>query len=237
MSRGLDLVWVVDDPSVDVPEGMRAVARRTPGWFEALAGAHAYVSNAAAPPWFAKKPGQVHLQTWHGTPLKRIGEDRGPGDLNTWRHRRSLARQAARWDGFVSPSPFCSEIFRSAFSYDGPMLEIGYPRNDLLLSGRAPERAHADPAPARDRRRPARGPLRAHLARVPRRPRQQAVVPRPHPAGRRDARCRGAGPWPLQRLASGRRVPGRARSSTSRATPTSPTSTWPRTRWSPTTPR
>ena len=105
---GLDLVWVVDDPSVDVPEGMRAVARRTPDWFEALAGAHAYVSNAAAPPWFAKKPGQIHLQTWHGTPLKRIGEDRGPGDLTTWRHRRSLARQAARWDGFVSPSPFCS---------------------------------------------------------------------------------------------------------------------------------
>ena len=136
---GLDLVWVVDDPSVEVPEGMRAVARRTPGWFEALAGAHAYVSNAAAPPWFAKKPGQIHLQTWHGTPLKRIGEDRGPGDLNTWRHRRSLARQAACWDGFVSPSPFCSEVFRSAFSYDGQMLEIGYPRNDLLLSAGAPD--------------------------------------------------------------------------------------------------
>jgi CDP-glycerol glycerophosphotransferase (TagB/SpsB family) len=135
----LDLVWVVDDPSVEVPEGMRAVARRTPAWFEALAGAHAYVGNAAAPPWFAKKPGQIHVQTWHGTPLKRIGEDRGPGDLSTWRHRRSLARQAAGWDGFVSPSPFCSEIFRSAFSYEGPMLEIGYPRNDVLLSARAPE--------------------------------------------------------------------------------------------------
>ncbi len=135
---GLDLVWVVDDPSVAVPEGTRAVARRTPAWYEALAGARAYVGNAAAPPWFAKKPGQIHLQTWHGTPLKRIGEDRGPGDLNTWRHRRSLARQAAGWDGFVSPSPFCSEIFRSAFRYDGPMLEIGYPRNDLLLSEAAP---------------------------------------------------------------------------------------------------
>ncbi len=136
---GLDLVWVVDDPSVVVPEGTRAVARRTPEWFEALAGARAYVGNAAAPPWFAKKPGQIHLQTWHGTPLKKIGEDRGPGDLNTWRHRRSLARQAAGWDGFVSPSPFCSEVFRSAFSYDGTMLEIGYPRNDVLLSERAPE--------------------------------------------------------------------------------------------------
>ena len=136
---GLDLAWVVDDPSVAVPEGTRAVARRTPEWYAALAGARAYVSNAAAPPWFAKKPGQIHLQTWHGTPLKKIGEDRGPGDLTTWRHRRSLERQAAGWDGFVSPSAFCSEIFRSAFAYDGPMLEIGYPRNDLLLSDRAPE--------------------------------------------------------------------------------------------------
>ncbi len=33
----------------------------------------------------------------------------------------------------VSPSPYCSRIFRSAFGYDGPMLEIGYPRNDVLV--------------------------------------------------------------------------------------------------------
>jgi CDP-glycerol glycerophosphotransferase (TagB/SpsB family) len=131
---GADLVWVVDDPGVKVPQGMRAVARGTEEWFDVLANARFHVENAAAPYWFEKKAGQTHVQTWHGTPLKRIGEDRGPGDFQTWRHRRRIARQAAGWDAFVSPSPYCSAIFRSAFRFEGPMLETGYPRNDVLIS-------------------------------------------------------------------------------------------------------
>ncbi|MEP7090206.1 MAG: CDP-glycerol:glycerophosphate glycerophosphotransferase [Nocardioidaceae bacterium] len=131
---GLDLVWVVDDPGVEVPPGTRAVARRSEAWHDVLARAQVHVANAGAPYWFEKKAGQVHLQTWHGTPLKRIGEDRGPGDFSTWRHRRRIAAQAARWDGLVSPSPYCSRILRSAFGYEGPMLETGYPRNDVLVT-------------------------------------------------------------------------------------------------------
>jgi CDP-glycerol glycerophosphotransferase (TagB/SpsB family) len=131
---GLDLVWVVDDPAVDPPPGTRAVVRRTEAWYDALANARGYVANAGAPYWFEKRPGQIHLQTWHGTPLKRIGEDRGPGDFATWRHRRRLDGQAARWDAMLSPGPWCSDIFRSAFRYQGVLWEVGYPRNDVLLS-------------------------------------------------------------------------------------------------------
>ena len=127
----------------------------------------AYVANAGAPYWFTKKPGQVHLQTWHGTPLKRIGEDRGPGDFATWRHRRRIAAQAAGWDALVSPSRFCSPIFRSAFRFDGPMLEVGYPRNDVLVSADGARGARPGPRGARPRpgRRPGRA-LRAHVAGV-----------------------------------------------------------------------
>ncbi|MGZ4442867.1 MAG: CDP-glycerol glycerophosphotransferase family protein [Nocardioidaceae bacterium] len=131
---GLDLVWVVDDPALVLPEGTRPVARRSRAWYDVLAHARGYVANAAAPYFFEKRPGQHHLQTWHGTPLKRIGEDRGPGDFQTWRHRRRVAGQAARWDAMVSPSRYCSDIFRTAFRYDGPFLEVGYPRNDALLT-------------------------------------------------------------------------------------------------------
>jgi CDP-glycerol glycerophosphotransferase len=135
---GLDLVWIVDDPSVTVPRGSRAVSRRTREWYDLLANARTYVANAVAPKFFAKKSGQLHVQTWHGTPLKRIGEDRGPGDLSTWRHRRTVARQAAGWDAMVSPSRYVSDVFRSAFGYAGEILEVGYPRNDALLAADAP---------------------------------------------------------------------------------------------------
>ena len=135
--HALDLAVVVDDPSVVVPTGTRAVPRRTPQWYAALSEADLLVSNAGAPYWFAKAPGQVHVQTWHGTPLKRIGEDRGPGDFATWRHRRRMAAQARGWDAMVSPSPYVTEIYRSAFGFDGTVLEVGYPRNDVLLAAGA----------------------------------------------------------------------------------------------------
>jgi CDP-glycerol glycerophosphotransferase len=137
-ARGLDLdlAWVVDDPSVRVPDGTRALPRRSERWYDALARARVYIGNAGAPYWVEKKAGQVHLQTWHGTPLKRLGEDRGPGDFQTWRHRRRIAMQAAGWDAMISPSPFCSAVFRSAFRFDGRFLEVGYPRNDVLVGGR-----------------------------------------------------------------------------------------------------
>ncbi|NUS49915.1 MAG: CDP-glycerol:glycerophosphate glycerophosphotransferase, partial [Nocardioidaceae bacterium] len=134
---GLDVAFVVDDPSVEVPRGGRVVVRRSAAWHHAMCSAGAYVTNAAAPYWWHKPDGQVQVQTWHGTPLKRIGEDRGPGDFNTWRHRRHVARQAAAWDVMVSQSPFCSRAYRSAFGYDGRILDSGYPRNDLLRSPEA----------------------------------------------------------------------------------------------------
>ncbi|GAA1909784.1 CDP-glycerol glycerophosphotransferase family protein [Nocardioides marmoribigeumensis] len=142
----LDLALVVDDPRVTPPPGVRAVVRRSAEWHELLRGAAAYVGNAAAPSWWTKPPGMVHLQTWHGTPLKRIGEDRGPGDLAVWRHRRDVAAQAAGWDALVSANPLSSRAFRTAFRYDGPMLESGYPRNDLLVD---PERRAATGARVR----------------------------------------------------------------------------------------
>jgi CDP-glycerol glycerophosphotransferase len=134
---GLELAWVVDDPGVVVPAGTRPVVRRSQAWYDLLANVHAYVANAGAPYWFEKRPGQIHLQTWHGTPLKHIGEDRGPGDFATWRHRRRMAAQAARWDAMLSPGPVFSEVFRSAFDYRGPFWEVGYPRNDVLLAPEA----------------------------------------------------------------------------------------------------
>ncbi len=34
----------------------------------------------------------------------------------------------------MSPSPYATNIFRSAFQYSGPVVESGYPRNDLFFT-------------------------------------------------------------------------------------------------------
>src|SRR5699024_5836230 len=36
------------------------------------------------------------------------------------------------WDYLVSPSSYATKAFRSAFHYNGEVLEVGYPRNDIF---------------------------------------------------------------------------------------------------------
>ncbi|SDS65303.1 Glycosyl transferase family 2 [Nocardioides scoriae] len=138
-SRGLDLdlVVAVVDHSVTVPAGSRAVVRMSREHVELLARARYVVVNAGLPYFFRKRPDQAVLQTWHGSPLKRIGHDRILNDVSNWNHRRELLTARDQWDFLVSQSPFCTEKLRSAFRYSGTILEEGYPRNDVLSS---PER-------------------------------------------------------------------------------------------------
>jgi len=37
-----------------------------------------------------------------------------------------------QWSALVSPSSYATQAFRSAFQYNGPVLELGYPRNDVF---------------------------------------------------------------------------------------------------------
>ena len=135
-SRGLDLdlVVAVVDHSVGVPAGARPVVRMSREHVELLARARYVVVNAGLPYYFRKRPGQAVLQTWHGSPLKRIGHDRILNDVSNWNHRRELLTAREQWDFLVSQSPFCTEKLRSAFRYSGTVLEEGYPRNDVLSS-------------------------------------------------------------------------------------------------------
>jgi CDP-glycerol glycerophosphotransferase (TagB/SpsB family)/glycosyltransferase involved in cell wall biosynthesis len=136
---GLDLAFSVLDHSVAVPDGARPVIRWSAEWHELLARAEYVVVNANLPYFFHKRDGQTYLQTWHGSPLKRLSHDRPDPNFDHWHHRRQLSRSVRDWDYLVSQSPFCTESLRSAFRYDGTVLETGYPRNDVLLSPVAEE--------------------------------------------------------------------------------------------------
>jgi CDP-glycerol glycerophosphotransferase len=81
-----------------------------------------------------KKPGAIYLQTWHGTPLKRIHWDvlwAPEGRLDR------LSRDVARWDWLLSPNRASTARLRNAFRFAGEVLQTGYPRNDVLSSSAA----------------------------------------------------------------------------------------------------
>lgn len=94
------------------------------------------VTNNHLPRWYIKPPAARVIQTWHGTPLKRIGFDLESATYQSLysRYLTSLPRDVGRWDMLLSSSPFMTSTLRSAFRYDGPVLECGSPRNDPIVA-------------------------------------------------------------------------------------------------------
>jgi len=135
-------LWAITDWSVPVPDGGTAVLRGTQEYYEALARSKYLISNDDMQAPFRKRNGQVYLQTWHGTPLKRIGFDiSNPQFISGTAYFDHLANDVAQWDLLLSPNPFSTPIMRRAFRYDGEICEYGYPRNDLLRRGDTAELA------------------------------------------------------------------------------------------------
>lgn len=111
-------------------------------WRKYTAKAGCWILNYKVDDYLKPKKNQVFLQTWHGTPLKRLGNDLIHFDnvLNTKEGmKKRYTTEAHKFDYFISPSPFASEKFKSAWRMDDCrkgdiMLEEGYPRNDILFN-------------------------------------------------------------------------------------------------------
>jgi CDP-glycerol glycerophosphotransferase len=133
------LVWVINKDKVATVEaaGYDYVIRGTFKWAKTIEKAHIWVENARLPAW-VRKPEHVKLiQTWHGTPLKKLGLDiekvTMPG-TTTERYHANFVKEANRWDVLISPNAYSTSIFRQAFGYQNQILESGYPRNDVLAN-------------------------------------------------------------------------------------------------------
>lgn len=77
-----------------------------------------------------KRKGQIYLQTWHGTALKKIEKD-APGLSDSYIEEAKY--DSSLIDIFTSESSFMSNIYRNAFWYDGKIIETGTPRNDIFF--------------------------------------------------------------------------------------------------------
>jgi CDP-glycerol glycerophosphotransferase len=133
-------VWVLEDGAGEPPAVVERVAPGSPEEAEALAGARWVVSNDTLTMDWRKRPDCFYLQTWHGTPLKKLGYDIAWPPYSGALHHYAveLPRDVAKFDAMLSPNPFSTRVLRRSFRFAGPMLETGYPRNDIL---HGPDRA------------------------------------------------------------------------------------------------
>lgn len=129
-----EYVWIINDKKTEIPGNPKKVKRNSLKYFYYLACSKYWITNGRQPYKLLKRPEQSILSTWHGTPLKRLGLDIGNIYSGSPRIKNIYVNNAKEWDYLVSPNRYTSEILRSAFAYDGEILEEGYPRNDILYN-------------------------------------------------------------------------------------------------------
>ncbi len=129
---GLSHIWLADPAHQQTfPAGVTTVPNDGPQATEALESADLVIANSHTEVEWSKPADATYLQTWHGTPLKRIHRDvlwAPPGRLDR------LDRDVAKWDLLLSPNAASTPRLRAAFRFARPVIETGYPRNDVLLS-------------------------------------------------------------------------------------------------------
>lgn len=113
----------------------------TKGYLKVCATAKYWVTNSTMPVYITPKKEQRFIQTWHGTPLKRLGCDIELEDNKAQKLSEIHSQyksQGKKIDVFLSPSKFYTEKIASSFAQTENLkekfIECGYPRNDFLFS-------------------------------------------------------------------------------------------------------
>ncbi|MFI5670170.1 CDP-glycerol glycerophosphotransferase family protein [Streptomyces sp. NPDC051704] len=126
--------WICDPRHAATLPAETAVLR--PGsaaYWTALARATYLTTNVNFERALVKRPGQVLLQTQHGTPLKRVGldlQDRPAATPTT--DFAGLLRGADQWDYLLSANRHSTLVWEKAVPSSYTTLEYGYPRNDAF---------------------------------------------------------------------------------------------------------
>ncbi|MBX0313379.1 CDP-glycerol glycerophosphotransferase family protein [Planococcus glaciei] len=134
-----ELLWSVDRRAIKLFQKLHIpyIQRFTLRWFLVYPRAAYWINNVRLPGWMPKPAGTVYVQTWHGTPLKKLGLDieevHMPG-TETDNYKKNFLRESAKWNYLVSPNAYSTSIFKRAFGYQGEIIESGYPRNDVLAN-------------------------------------------------------------------------------------------------------
>ncbi|MEX0426263.1 CDP-glycerol glycerophosphotransferase family protein [Nocardioides sp. DS6] len=143
--RGTRLRTVWSSTSTFRPADLstRKVEPRTPRYYWELGRARYWVSDQNLGVDVRPSKRTFYLQSWHGTPLKRMQHDALSQEGRLPGYLERMTRQSGYWSALLSPSPYASERFRSAFRFTGEVLELGYPRNDVLVGADLAERRTA----------------------------------------------------------------------------------------------
>lgn len=141
--KNYKFIWAAKNPKSVKINNAKIVKYNGILYFYYLARSKYWIINCKMPNYILKKEKQVYIQTWHGTPLKRLAHDINIGRNATfYRTKVSKEQMTSSYDNdvkkynyFISPNKFSTEKFKTSFRVsEDKIIETGYPRNDFLTN-------------------------------------------------------------------------------------------------------
>ena len=131
-----ELVWLVDSLKCKnkelFPEQIRLVEFYSFKALKELSTAAIWIDNVRKSIYPKKKKGQIYIQTWHGTfPTKKIEKDAHNLPVA---YQENAIKDSKLIDVLLSGSGIKTETYKSNFYYDGEILNIGQPRDDVFFN-------------------------------------------------------------------------------------------------------
>lgn len=133
MDKGnkLDLVWAVTENSDVFPDGIRTVEYGSLDYYRELATAHIWIDNMRKSADVIKRDGQYYIQAWHGAaPFKMVEKDAEKSLSEPYIQNAKNDSKMA--DLFLSGSEFYTKLYQNVFWYDGEIMKVGLPRQDIF---------------------------------------------------------------------------------------------------------
>ncbi len=144
--KGWTHVWVLDRRD-SAPQEFRNqpdvvfVARGSDAYLRYLASAKLLVNNVTFPEYFVRKPDQLYLSTWHGTPIKHLGKDIREELLS----HKNVSRNFLHATHLISPNPHTTRVLLERYDVSGiipaVVAETGYPRIDATVNATSESKA------------------------------------------------------------------------------------------------
>lgn len=137
LDKQYELIWILNNLEEPLEGNGKKVKRKSLTYYYYMATSRYWIFNCRQADEIKKRKGNIYLQTWHGTPLKKLGMDMdnvsmaGQTDINDY--KRKFYNNSRRWDYLLAQNSYSREIFKSAFSFDKTILD-GYPANDILYN-------------------------------------------------------------------------------------------------------
>lgn len=134
---GYRLVWAFHNPDDYTVDGAAKIKTDTLQYFLTALRARVWVTNSSVERGLSfKKRGTTYINTWHGTPLKKMGSDIAGGNQSF------KSRGKNRFDAMCVQGEFEARVWARGFGVPSDALaRTGLPRNDELAKDCGERRA------------------------------------------------------------------------------------------------